>query len=239
MILGLLGILYGFVVMSAASGTRFYCVWLLIGAAFIAVSLLMRGGFFERNPAAGKILLAAALIGAAALAVLLGIILRHFGDRGEKNLDYIIVLGAQVRESGPSLVLRHRLDRASVYLEENGGTICIVSGGQGPNEPFSEAEGMKRYLEGRGIDGSRVIMEDRSLDTGGNIANSMKLISGENPGIGIVTNNFHLARALRIAEKKGLENVCGIAAGSEALFLPNNMLRECLAIMKELVLGNI
>ena len=66
MILGLLGILYGFVVMSAASGTRFYCVSLLIGAAFIAVSLLMRGGFFERNPAAGKFLLAAALIGAAA-----------------------------------------------------------------------------------------------------------------------------------------------------------------------------
>ena len=40
-----------------------------------------------------------------------------------KNLDYIIVLGAQVKESGPSVILRYRLDRAVSYLKENDNTF--------------------------------------------------------------------------------------------------------------------
>ena len=63
-----------------------------------------------------------------------------------KNLDYIIVLGAQVKESGPSVVLRYRLDRAVSYLKENDNTLVIVSGGQGANEKATEASVMKEYL---------------------------------------------------------------------------------------------
>lgn len=57
-----------------------------------------------------------------------------------RGLDYIIVLGAQVRKDGPSPVLKYRLDKAVEYLNENPDTVCIVSGGQGSNEPWSEAE---------------------------------------------------------------------------------------------------
>ena len=63
-----------------------------------------------------------------------------------KNLDYIIVLGAEVKESGPSVVLRYRLDRAVSYLKENDNTLVIVSGGQGANEKATEASVMKEYL---------------------------------------------------------------------------------------------
>lgn len=63
-----------------------------------------------------------------------------------KNLDYIIVLGAQVKESGPSVILRYRLDRAVSYLKENDNTLVIVSGGQGANEKATEASVMKEYL---------------------------------------------------------------------------------------------
>ena len=63
-----------------------------------------------------------------------------------KNLDYIIVLGAQVKESGPSVVLRYRLDRTVSYLKENDNTLVIVSGGQGANEKATEASVMKEYL---------------------------------------------------------------------------------------------
>lgn len=63
-----------------------------------------------------------------------------------KNLDYIIVLGAQVKESGPSVILRYRLDRALSYLKENDNTLVIVSGGQGANEKATEASVMKEYL---------------------------------------------------------------------------------------------
>ena len=63
-----------------------------------------------------------------------------------KNLDYIIVLGAQVKESGPSVILRYRLDRTVSYLKENDNTLVIVSGGQGANEKATEASVMKEYL---------------------------------------------------------------------------------------------
>ena len=46
---------------------------------------------------------------------------------------------------------QYRLDTAIGYLKENPETICIVSGGQGYNEPMTEAEGMARYLEQNGI----------------------------------------------------------------------------------------
>ena len=63
-----------------------------------------------------------------------------------KNLDYIIVLGAQVKESGPSVILRYRLDRTVSYLKEYDNTLVIFSGGQGANEKATEASVMKEYL---------------------------------------------------------------------------------------------
>jgi len=54
------------------------------------------------------------------------------------------------------VVLRYRLDEAYRYLKDDPETICIVSGGQGYNEPCQEAEVMKKYLEDKGIDSSRI-----------------------------------------------------------------------------------
>lgn len=151
-----------------------------------------------------------------------------------RGLDYIIVLGAQVRKDGPSPVLKYRLDKAVEYLNENPDTVCIVSGGQGSNEPWSEAEGMARYLQEKGIDTARILTEDQSQTTGQNITNSKKLMK-EGASVGIVTNNFHVFRALQIAKKYGLSDVCGIAADSTPKYLPNNMLREFFAEMKWLL----
>lgn len=116
-------------------------------------------------------------------------------------------------KDGPSPVLKYRLDKAVEYLNENPDTVCIVSGGQGSNEPWSEAEGMARYLQEKGIDTARILTEDQSQTTGQNITNSKKLMK-EGASVGIVTNNFHVFRALQIAKKYGLSDVCGIAADS-------------------------
>lgn len=98
-----------------------------------------------------------------------------------------------------SPVLKYRLDKAVEYLNENPDTVCIVSGGQGSNEPWSEAEGMARYLQEKGIDTARILTEDQSQTTGQNITNSKKLMK-EGASVGIVTNNFHVFRALQIAK---------------------------------------
>ena len=161
-------------------------------------------------------------------------IFSHFYDTGENNPEYIIVLGAQMREHGPSRVLRYRLDRAVEYLYEHPDAICVVSGGQGKNEPCSEAEGMAAYLEEQGIEKDRILLEPDSKTTSQNIQNSMNLIP-QDAAIGIITNNFHLFRALQTAKKEGLTNISGIAADSSPLYLPNNMLREFLAEIKFLL----
>ena len=154
-------------------------------------------------------------------------------DKGEDGLDYIVVLGAQMRQNGPSVVLQYRLDEAIKYLNDNPDTICIVSGGQGYNEPCTEAQGMAEYLEKKGVPKVRILMETESTTTAQNISNSMQYIR-EGATVGIVTNNFHMFRALQIAKQQGLTQVCGIAAKSKALYLPNNMLREYLAEIKYL-----
>lgn len=99
-------------------------------------------------------------------------------------------------------------------MDENPNTICIVSGGKGPNEPFPEAQGMADYLKEHGIAEQRILEEPESKTTEENIVNSKKLISDDNASVGVITNNFHMFRALQIADKYGLDNAQGIAAGS-------------------------
>ena len=161
-------------------------------------------------------------------------IISGFRQHGAEDLDYIIVLGAQVYESGPSVVLKYRLDEAIGYLNENPDTLCIVSGGQGYNEPYAEAVGMAAYLEEHGIPEERIILEDTSKNTEQNMINSMALMP-EQASVGLVTNDFHVFRAVWIAKKQGMTNVCGIAADSTTLFLPNNMFREFFGVVKYVI----
>ena len=158
----------------------------------------------------------------------------HMGMTADADVDDVIVLGAQVREDGPSVVLQYRLDRAISYLETHPDTVCLLSGGQGRNEPFAEAVGMAQYMEEHGICADRLILETRSLTTAENIRNCRELLP-DGASVGIITNDFHMFRALQIAKKQGLPDVTGITAGSAKLFLPNNMLREFFAEIKFLL----
>ncbi len=115
----------------------------------------------------------------------------------------------------------------------------MFPGGQEANEPFSEAEGMPNYLLKHGIGQERILLQDTSTNTVENIRNSKALMEQPYNGVGIVTNSFHVFRAVQIAKAQGLEGVCGIAADSDALYLPNNVLRECCGILKDWIMKNI
>ena len=92
----------------------------------------------------------------------------------------------------------------------------------------------QEHLKEQGIDASRILLEDKSLNTEQNMEYSKALIK-DGASVGIITNDFHLFRAKQIARKYGLDNVCGIAAKSTPVYLPNNMLREFLAEIKFLL----
>ena len=239
-ILGVLSMAYGLVILGAASGTSFWMVWEGAGILALVLAFLFLKGYWLRIP-----FLLRALSGSFCLAFLLWallcsfLMLSHFRDRAGEAPDCLIVLGAQVRENGPSLTLRYRLDAAAACLREYPDTLCILSGGRGPNEPMSEAEGMKRYLESLGISQDRLILEDRSRNTIENILFSRDLLPEGCRSVCIVTNNFHLYRGLALAGKQGLTDVRGLAAPSAPSFLPNNMLRECFGIAKDCLKGNM
>ena len=234
-ILSIISFLYGISILNVNSGSLFYLIWFLISEFFIIIDLLIYFKVFERYRVFKKIFIWVCSIGICIFLVILSFIISKMNVKPVKNLDYIIVLGAQVKESGPSVVLRYRLDRAVSYLKENDNTLVIVSGGQGANEKATEASVMKEYLVNNGINENRIIIEDKSNTTKENLINSKKIIR-DNKSIGIVTNNFHMYRALLIGKKYKVKAV-GIPSKSNSYYLPNNLLREVFAYIKFIILG--
>ncbi len=57
--------------------------------------------------------------------------------------------------------------------------------------------------------------------------------------IGVLTSNFHLFRAMQIGKKWGIPHIQGIAAPSERWMLPHFCVRECAAILKDKLMGNM
>lgn len=242
-VLAIINILYGIMIRMIGSGTGFFLVWIALGIGCLLLAGAAQLHLWNLLPKALKIpAVSICCIGLAVVIFLTGCIRTSFKEQGEPGLDVIVVLGAQLHSYGPSAVLEYRLEAAEKYLKENSETRCIVTGGQGYNEPTTEAEGMKTWLLEHGIEEDRIIMEDRSVNTLTNITNSMAIMeTWENHSlrIGIVTNNFHLYRAMHIAQKQGMQDVCGIAAYSTPRYLPNNMLREILGIIKDTLAGNM
>lgn len=234
-VMAALSFFYSFMIMRVRAGSHFYIIWSVIGVILIALGISLRVGLFKKLPHWFNITL---IIGTfLVLAFIIGIVIRliTYSENDPKNgLDYIIVLGAQIKENGPSVVLRYRLEAAAEYLKKNPDTGCIVSGGKGTNEIMSEAEGMRNYLVLAGIEEDRIILEDRSTNTDENIRYSKALIP-EGADIGLVTNDFHLYRAVFLCKKHGLKNVSPIRADSEPFYRPNNYFREALAMIKDYI----
>ena len=238
-VLGFLSALYGISILMIGSGTSFWLVWEGISIFFFVWAFLIHKHFFEKHKKIQYAFYSLLAVCVTILVILCSLILSGISTEEKQKLDYIIVLGAQVREDGPSTILQYRLDAALSYLQENPETICIVSGGQGVNEPFSEAEGMSDYLIANGILSERILLEDTSRNTVENIRNSKTFIRNSDGSVGIVTNNFHVFRAVQIAKAQGLGEVYGISAYSNPVNLPNNVLRECCGILKDWLFQNL
>lgn len=176
------------------------------------------------------------------LAAVTGVFIGTAG-RGEADTpcDYVIVLGAGVNGTEPSLILSERINRAYTYLEENPDVICIVSGGQGPGEHITEAKCMYDRLTAMGIEESRIWQEDEATSTRENIRFSLELIeekTGERPTqAAVISNEFHLFRAGLFAAEQDLEMV-GVPAKTTWITLrANYFLREIVAVWYYIILG--
>lgn len=150
-----------------------------------------------------------------------------------------IVLGAQVKPWGPSIILQGRIDAAERYLSDNPDAKAVLTGGKGDDEPISEAQSMFDTMTAYGIETNRLFMENKATNTEENLKYSMEIVKENNlsGNIAIVTDGFHQLRARIIAYKLGIkENVGAVNADTSVLYIPTYVVREWFAIPNEILL---
>ena len=82
------------------------------------------------------------------------------------------------------------------------------------------------------------MLEEASHNTCENLEFSGRLINRQENSVVVVTNNFHMFRALRLAEGAGYGHVQGLAASAYPWTLPNNLLREFMGVVKDFLAGH-
>lgn len=159
----------------------------------------------------------------------------------ETDFDYLIVLGAKVNGTSPSLSLNDRLDAAYDYLTAHPDVIAVLSGGQGADEGISEARCMFNELTKRGISSQRLWMEDQSTSTMENLQFSLRIIeekTGKRPEtVGLLSSEYHLYRAGLFANACGVNAACIPARTSWPTIRINYFLREVAGVWHYLILG--
>ncbi len=151
----------------------------------------------------------------------------------------VVVLGAGINGDRPSRMLADRLWTAAEYLKAHPSSRCIVSGGQGPDEEYPEAEVMAAYLQELGIEADRIYLETESDNTEENLEFSMALAQTEELPltIAVVTQEFHQYRGQQYAKEAGFTEVYALPCGTHPFLLPGYWIREWLAILKLWIIG--
>ncbi len=180
-------------------------------------------------------------LGIAVCAVTEAIIIRASIGDPDKTCQYMVVLGAKVNGTSPSISLSDRIDAAYAYMTTHPDVIAILSGGQGEDEGISEAECMFRELTARGISKDRLWIEDKATSTWENLKFSLDLIAyktGTQPEtIGLLSSEYHLFRASLFAKDCGVEAI-GIPAETSWVTLRlNYFTREVAGVWHYFLLG--
>lgn len=231
------------VLLRTLPGVSFSANLCLLGmAACLGLLFLSRMGQRRRG---WIILLRIAQTGLALLVITLAAVevwVIRIGQRNDaaRPADAVIVLGAGVNGTTPSLALQTRIDAAESYLKANPGIPAVLSGGQGPGEDISEARAMFDALTARGIDPARLILEEQSGNTRQNLQNSLPLL--EERGfdscggrVAVVTNDFHMARVTLLWNLPA--KVVQVPARLPWRWLSvNYYLRESFAVVNDLVI---
>ena len=229
-----------------------YCVPGYSFSALVCICLIGLILFYTLMPMVGQTFPAFAKIVTRAFTVCLVIgllvvgiteaIIIHasFGDPREQ-VEYMVVLGAKVNADGPSVSLWDRICGAYLYMEEYPDVVAVVSGGQGTDEPITEAECMYRELVNLGIDPKRILREEEATSTWENFKFSLDLIeekTGTRPTkLGVLSSEYHLFRAGLFAKACGVEPVGIPAKTSRPSQAINHFMREVAGVWHYLLLG--
>ena len=217
------------------------CCGIIAIVLFYEISRLLKPRWPKAMGIVRKVFTICLVLGLIAFGITESFILKASFGNLDKTCDYAVVLGAKVRESGPSVSLWDRIYGAANYMWTHPDVTIIVSGGQGDDEPMTEGQAMFDELVALGLPAENIWIEDRATSTRENISFALDLIeekTGSRPDtLGVVSSEYHLFRASLIAESCGVEFV-GIPANTSRLSqYINHMMREVAGIWQYLILG--
>lgn len=229
-----------FIKLGPASTFNYF--WLLL--ALLCVGLILGIRYFAKQgkrPPKWIVLPMEILVGIGFLGFIImeGIIIYASLGKPESHAEYLIILGAKVNGSSPSLILQYRIEAGAEYLKQNPETMVIASGGQGADEGISEAQCIYNELVRLGIEPERILLEEQSTSTKENLLFSAEFLQKEKSSVVVTTTDFHIFRAVQLAKKCGYENVSGNRAKSVWWLIPTNYTREFFAILKDFLCGNL
>jgi SanA protein len=147
------------------------------------------------------------------------------------NSDCILILGAGVWSGGrPSYMLEDRLLQG-IDLYENGASDRLLMSGDHSRKEYDEVNVMKQFAIDRGINSEHIFMDHAGFSTYESLYRARDVFHADR--IIIVTQKYHLYRALYIAEKLGLE-AYGVASDPRQYVGQEiRNLREILARVKD------
>ena len=249
------GRILALLICAALSGLAFFLKFCIPGYSFSALVCICLIGillFYTFMPLVGlqfpvlakyttRIFTAVLILGLLIVGATEAVIIhKSFGDPSE-HVDYVVVLGAKVNADGPSVSLMDRIAAAYDYAADHPDTILILSGGQGTDEPITEAECMFRELFWMGIDSNRLWCEHHATSTWENLHFSLDLIeeeTGQRPRkIGVLSSEYHLFRASLFAKANDVEFVGIPARTSRWGQRINHFMREVAGVWHYLLLG--
>lgn len=149
------------------------------------------------------------------------------------NFDCILILGAGVKKDGsPTDMLYDRLMVGYSAFEENK-SQCILISGDSEYSHYTETATMKRVLNEKGVEDANIVCDGYGLSTYESIWRAKNVYGFQK--ILIVTQEYHLYRAIYIAQKLGVEAYGLDGALRTYGKQPIYNLREYLARIKDLI----
>ena len=159
-------------------------------------------------------------------------------EKASSDIDAVIVLGAGVKEDGsPSAILEDRLKTAIEVLNKNEGGKIILSGDHGEAN-YNEVGTMKDYIvQNMNIDEKDIFLDHAGFSTYDTMYRAREIFKVKKALI--ITNEYHLPRALYIANSLGLEALGVKSDLREYYYMDTYVKREKLAQIKDFIYVNI
>ena len=151
----------------------------------------------------------------------------------KKETDCILVLGAAVYDNGTlSYMLKDRLDYGIELYKQGAAPKLIMSGDHG-RESYDEVNAMKEYAIECGVPSEDIFMDHAGFSTYDSMYRAKEIFGAAS--VIVVTQRYHLYRALYIGERLGIE-VFGVSSDQQQYAGQSQReMREMLARCKDMV----